>query len=639
VGAVPDRSSATGVTALFAEFQLIAGDTWLPYVPNAADVRLVDLRTTRLPLWHQALEAIAMRPWLGWGPGGYVEAQRAMHPEDGRYSTTMAHAHNLLLDTWAERGIVGLTGLLVLAGLLALRVLQQRDRAMAVVLAATALLNLFDTTLLNGALIYPLAAVLGWRAVGRRTTALAETGTGSAAAVRVALAAADVGVALASIALGQVVASGGWGDTIVSSWTPGLTYAAFLWPAFAWANGLYPGYGRSFHHELARTIRAAMAATVSLGFVALAFPASGIAVSPVGILATLISSIALAPVARLGVKGLLAAARLWGRPVAIVGTGPIGERIARYLVEHRGVGLTPVAAFGDSAWGLRELPVTGSTDRAWGGLIALNVRHVIVTPEVSGTLGYDEILRHTRRTLPIVHFVPDLHGIPSTSVSVAPLGTSFGLEMRNHLASGSNRALKRAFDIAAVTVGGLLISPALAAIALAIRMDSPGPILYRQTRLGRDGRSFRVWKFRSMVLDAEARLAELLASDDRARAEWEATQKLVNDPRITRIGRILRKTSLDELPQLWNVLMGEMSLVGPRPIVEAEIEKYADAFELYTQVRPGITGFWQVSGRSDTSYEYRVELDAYYVRNWSLWLDIEILLRTVRVVLGREGAY
>jgi Undecaprenyl-phosphate galactose phosphotransferase WbaP len=507
------------------------------------------------------------------------------------------------------------------------------------VLAGVALLSVFDTTLLNGAMIYPLAAVLGWRAVGSRTPARAETGTGSAAAVRIALAATDVGVAIVALSLGLLVSEAGAADASLRAWTPALAYATLLWPVFGWANGLYPGYGRAFHDELSRTTRTVWAATVSLGFLALLLPASVISVPPLAVLMAGVASTFIAPVARLATKRLLSTARLWGRPVAIIGTGPTAERIARYLVEHRGVGLMPVAAFGDSDWGLRELPVTGSIDRAWGGLRTLGVRHVIVTPEAAGAIAYDEILRRTRRALHTVHFVPDLHGVPASSVIAAPLGTSLGLEMRNQLASGVNRALKRAFDITAVTLGGLVILPVLVALALAIRIDSPGPILYRQRRLGRDGRVFRVWKFRSMVVDADERLAELLASNDQARTEWDATQKLVDDPRVTRIGRLLRKTSLDELPQLWNALTGEMSLVGPRPIVEDEVAKYADAFELYTQVRPGITGFWQVSGRSDTSYDYRVELDAYYVRNWSLWLDIEILIRTVRVVLGREGAY
>lgn len=639
VGAVPDRSSAVGATTTFAEFQLIQGDAWLPYVPNAADVRLADMRTTRLPLWRQAGEAIARRPWLGWGPGGYATAQEALRPEDAAFVPTAAHAHNVLLDVLTERGLVGLSGLLLLAGVLSLRILQQRDRAMAVVLAGVVVLGTFDTTLLNGAVIYPLAAVIGWRALGHRSPARAETGAGSAALVRLALAASDVAVAMAAITAGLLAAGKGGAGAMLDAWTPALVYATLLWPAFAWANGLYPGYGRVFHDELARGTRAAWTATVSLGFLALVLPAAILPIPPVAVLVAGVVTTFLAPVARFAAKNLLSVARLWGRPVAILGTGPTGERIARYLLEHPRVGLMPIAAFGEAAWRLDDLPVTGSLERAWVGLQALAVRHVIVTPESAGAAGYDEILRHTRRSLPIVHFVPDLHGVPASSVVAAPLGTSLGLEMRNQLASGFNRAVKRAFDITAVTVGGLVILPVLVALAVAIRLDSPGPVLYRQRRIGRDGKPFRVWKFRTMVRDAEQRLAALLASDDRARAEWEATQKLVRDPRVTRVGQLLRKTSLDELPQLWNVLMGEMSLVGPRPIVQDEVAKYAGAFDLYTQVRPGITGFWQVSGRSDTSYEYRVDLDTYYVRNWSVWLDIEILLRTVRVVLRREGAY
>ena len=639
VGAVPDRSGAIGTTTTFAEFQLVQGDTWVPYVPNTADVRLADMRTTRLPLWRQAIEAIAQRPWLGWGPGGYVTAQEALRPDDAAFTPTAAHAHNVLLDVWTERGLFGLTGLLLLAGVLSLRILQQRDRAMAVVLAGVFVLSMFDTTLLNGAVIYPLAAVIGWRALGSRSPARAETGAGSAALVRLALAASDVGVAVVAIATGLLVSVPGGAGAVLDAWTPALFYATLLWPAFAWANGLYPGYGRVFHDELARSTRAAWAATVSLGFLALVLPAAILPIPPLAVLVTGVVTTLLLPVARLAAKNLLSVARLWGRPVAIVGTGSTGERIARYLLEHPRVGLMPVAAFGEAAWRLDDLPVTGSLEHAWTGLQALGVRHVIVTPEAAGTASYDEILRHTRRSLPIVHFVPDLHGVPASSVVSAPLGTSLGLEMRNQLASGLNRAIKRAFDITAVTLGGLVIVPVLVALAAAIRVDSPGPVLYRQRRLGRDGQPFRVWKFRTMVQDAEKRLADLLASDDRARAEWEATQKLVRDPRVTRVGRLLRKTSLDELPQLWNVLMGEMSLVGPRPIVQDEVAKYAEAFDLYTQVRPGITGFWQVSGRSDTSYAYRVDLDTYYVRNWSVWLDIEILLRTVGVVLRREGAY
>jgi len=184
-----------------------------------------------------------------------------------------------------------------------------------------------------------------------------------------------------------------------------------------------------------------------------------------------------------------------------------------------------------------------------------------------------------------------------------------------------------------------LISPLLAAIAILIKMNSPGPVFFGQQRIGQGGRRFIAWKFRSMVVDADRVLKEYLAKRPDLREEWERDQKLKNDPRVTRVGRILRKLSLDELPQLWNVIKGEMSLVGPRPIVQDELAKYGDKGTFYLKVKPGMTGLWQVSGRNDISYKERVELDVYYVRNWSVWLDLYILARTVWVVLFGKGAY
>jgi len=189
---------------------------------------------------------------------------------------------------------------------------------------------------------------------------------------------------------------------------------------------------------------------------------------------------------------------------------------------------------------------------------------------------------------------------------------------------------KRALDIIGAGVGLVLLAPFFLIVALLVRAD----------RVGRGGKLFGCLKFRSMVIDSQARLEALLASDPAARAEWEATRKLKNDPRITRIGRFLRSTSLDELPQLINVLRGEMSLVGPRPVQEAEIDRYYGASAAhYMAVRPGITGLWQVSGRSETSYESRVALDVSYVSRPSLLADISILLRTPVAVLSRRGAH
>lgn len=198
--------------------------------------------------------------------------------------------------------------------------------------------------------------------------------------------------------------------------------------------------------------------------------------------------------------------------------------------------------------------------------------------------------------------------------------------------------LKRVLDI----VGGLLLSVAFAPLFLllaALISRDGGPVLFGHRRIGAGGRSFRCWKFRSMVVDAEAALARTLASDPQARREWARDFKLRNDPRITSLGRFLRKTSLDELPQLFNVIMGDMSLVGPRPIVTDEIGRYGAAFADYAACRPGLTGLWQVSGRNDIDYAERVAIDRRYARTCSFGGDFVILIRTVGVVLRRGGAY
>jgi undecaprenyl-phosphate galactose phosphotransferase len=177
-------------------------------------------------------------------------------------------------------------------------------------------------------------------------------------------------------------------------------------------------------------------------------------------------------------------------------------------------------------------------------------------------------------------------------------------------------------------------------MCLLIKLDSPGPAIFSQERIGRKGRPFKCYKFRTMFKDAEEKVEELLHTNENIRREWEQARKIKEDPRITKIGKFLRTTSLDELPQLMNVLKGEMSLVGPRPAIQEEIEEYyRDTAELYFSVPPGITGLWQVSGRSTTGYDYRIALDSWYVRNWNLWLDVVILLKTVKVVLKREGAW
>jgi exopolysaccharide production protein ExoY len=197
----------------------------------------------------------------------------------------------------------------------------------------------------------------------------------------------------------------------------------------------------------------------------------------------------------------------------------------------------------------------------------------------------------------------------------------------------------RAPNMLLALLGLLFVLPLMIAVALAIWVQDRGPVLFAHRRVGRGGKPFYCLKFRSMALDAEARLAELLAADPAARAEWEADHKLRDDPRVTPLGAFLRKTSLDELPQLLNVLRGEMNLVGPRPIVEAEIPKYGSRFRHYCAVKPGITGLWQVSGRNDVSYRARVAMDALYARKHSPILDAWVIVATIPAVLARKGSY
>jgi len=201
------------------------------------------------------------------------------------------------------------------------------------------------------------------------------------------------------------------------------------------------------------------------------------------------------------------------------------------------------------------------------------------------------------------------------------------------------RVLKRGLDVLLIVLASPLLLLLVGAIALAIRIGSPGPVFFSHRRIRRHGAFFTMWKFRTMCVNSSEILDDHLAADPAARAEWRKTHKLKHDPRVTRVGQFLRRTSLDELPQLWNVLTGSMSLVGPRPIVAAEVEKYGEHFADYCLVKPGITGLWQVSGRSGCDYSERVQLDRHYAHHWSLLTDVKILARTLPSVIHQDGAY
>lgn len=638
VGVVPDRSNLTGVTTTFAELQLVASYTHLPYRPGAATRGVTDLRTSRFPIWRDALEAIGARPLFGWGPNGFPLAVATLHPDEAALRPIAAHAHNSFLAAWVDRGLVGLIGFIGLFALLSLRAIQQRDRAAAVVLLGVLILNLFDSTLLSGAVIYPLAAVLGWRAVGRREIAEAETGVGSAVAVRLGLAFSDAAAGAAALTLGiSAAAQLDPALTLGTGWRLPLLYATLVWPAVAMAAGLYPGYGLPSYKKLSRSVKAAVAAAVAVGFLTLLLPAV-FGLNARVFLVVIPAAALFAPLFRVVAQKVLQRLRLWGRPVVVLGTDPATDRVTRHLLDHPDIGLHPFAVFGaDVDWQVKGAPVVGGLDDAWSYITQHSVRHAIISPSAAKEVAFDQVLLRPSTRVKYVQYLPDLGGLPTNSVVAAPLGTTLALEVRNQLASGTNRALKRATDFVGATFLLAILGLPLLVIAALIRLDSRGPALYFSPRIGRFGREFGCIKFRTMHQDADERLNVLLTEHPELRAEYTTYHKLENDPRVTRVGRILRRLSLDELPQLLNVFLGQMSLVGPRPYMVRERTIMGHEQDLIFLSRPGMTGYWQTEARNDVSFEERQAMEAHYVRNWSLWWDIDILLRTPGAILGKTG--
>jgi Undecaprenyl-phosphate galactose phosphotransferase WbaP len=357
-----------------------------------------------------------------------------------------------------------------------------------------------------------------------------------------------------------------------------------------------------------------------------------------------ILAVILVPLGRVAIRNTFVHFSCWGIPVGIVGVGIKTERITDFLCSHPNLGFRPRVVFGNREGfnpDAGNLPVISHDILKDEGcstflkhLDTLVIVQADTAPEILKTLACE-----VDGSLPRIMMMPDLPEIGSIWVQPVDLGGVLALEIRNNLANPWQQFQKRAVDLTLAGVGSLLTLPLFGLIALAIKLDSHGPIIYSQRRVGKDGKIFPMLKFRTMYVDAEERLEIILSEDPDRKAEWEKYQKLTNDPRVTRVGSWLRSYSLDELPQLWNILRGEMSVVGPRPFIPAQKALYGDSYGNYKEVRPGITGMWQIGGRNKSSFSERARMDEYYVRNWSVWLDFYILARTPIVVLSRDGAY
>lgn len=342
------------------------------------------------------------------------------------------------------------------------------------------------------------------------------------------------------------------------------------------------------------------------------------------------------------VRFLFAGRRWWGYPVMVLGAGKTGAMVIRTLKSRPRIGLKPVLVLDDDPQKhgtLNGVPVLGGVHLAPFLGRSRHIPYAIVAMPGVPRNQLLSLLERYGHGFAHLLIIPDLFGFSSLWVDAKDMGGILGLEVKQQLLLPGPRLAKFLIDRIITLMGGMVLLPVVLLIALLVRLDSSGPVFYGQIRIGQDGQPFKAWKFRSMVIHADKILEEYLDCNPELRESWERDQKLRNDPRITRVGRFLRQTSLDELPQLWNILRGEMSLVGPRPIVDEEIQRYGEKFSLYTKVAPGLTGLWQVSGRNDLPYEERVNLDAYYVRNWSVWLDLYILIRSIWVVISGEGAY
>lgn len=433
-------------------------------------------------------------------------------------------------------------------------------------------------------------------------------------------------------------------EILAQTWWIGLVFVA----AFAW-QGLYTRR-LPFWREFENTVKACtlgflvVMAVVSLGKM------SG-QVSRTLLTLAWLFALAAVPAARYAGKNLLARAGLWRRRVLILGAGKTGGMVADAVAREPFLGYQIVGFLDDDPakrhqtfdgpFG-RRARVLGGFDDAERVMAETGVRTLVVAaPGLPGPKLVG-LVNRLQQSAEKVLVVPDLFGIPVVGVEADYFFNeqALVLRVRNNLANPLNAALKRALDILAGGAILILCLPFFAVIGLIVKLDSPGPVFYRCTRIGRRGREFTCWKFRTMYPDNDTILENYLRANPSARREWERYAKLRDhDPRVTRAGRFLRRFSLDELPQLINVLKGDMSLVGPRPYLPRERMRLGDYAATILLARPGLTGLWQVSGRNDIDFDGRLYLESWYVRNWSLWLDLTLLLRTVTVVLGRRGAY
>jgi undecaprenyl-phosphate galactose phosphotransferase len=419
----------------------------------------------------------------------------------------------------------------------------------------------------------------------------------------------------------------------------------YTWILLVWSAIMIYGEGYSkrfaFWDEIKFLWKSSFMALISI-MTLLFVMKRGLDYSRIVVMTMFFVSLVLFPLARIKFKELLYQLGLMLRKVLIVGSGEAARKAMAAMQDEPNLGYA-IAGFVDDEPSEKEIgghKVRRHLEKLERYITFGGIHDVIVAKTELPREKLVELINHIQHKAENTLFIPDISGI---AVSGTELRHFFRqqtiiIQVKNNLAAPLIYGTKRVIDYASGLAIAIVFLPVMLLIALIVKLDSSGPALLKQKRLGKKAREFYCYKFRTMLPDAEARLQELLENSQTAREEYDKFWKLTDDPRITRVGNILRKTSLDELPQILNVLRGEMSLIGPRPYLPREWDYIKEESPVIHALPPGITGLWQVSGRNNQDYAFRIAMDSWYVKNWNLWLDVMIFFRTIGVVLKRDGA-
>lgn len=405
----------------------------------------------------------------------------------------------------------------------------------------------------------------------------------------------------------------------------------------AWLNGLYPGFGLAAVQEMQKVLYVVTLATVFLGML-LFLQQLGLAYSRVIFVFTWFLSVLFMMLGRFALRNRFSHFAWWGIPMIIIGTKARITPVIEKLIQSRRLGFRPVYYF-DPA-GESDQPIEGvlplESHQALQALVTESkIQHVVFTDPMAdfNTFDFDWM----RDVFPNILFILDTAPFGSLWVRTIDVHGTLAIETNYHLLNKQETIIKRIFDMTLTILLLLVTWPIFALLALLVRLDSKGPVLYTQKRLGQNGELFDSYKFRTMYENAEEKLQDVLAADPNAYQEYQTYHKLANDPRVTKVGKVFRRYSLDEMPQFINVLKGDMNLIGPRSYLPRELPIMGTFAKVILKVKPGITGWWQVMGRNATSFKERLQLDEYYISNWSIWLDIYIMIKTAWVLIRGEG--